>query len=537
MILQIFHEQISPEIENELHFNEYLKMFSRPIPLLPSHLLTPLSKDDALEHFDSLRELVSLHQGGKIALDQLISQGSLTPFLGPLLPFFKNGELAPYHLFELTQFVSNELCLLKSEVPQSQLSCDQKNEFKLLLSTLESILEKYTEAGGAHLKLPSTLSIHHQTIKDCEQAFDQAIVHFEEEIKRQTGIRLIYPYPLELKENDSRIEAIEHCSMLRIESSGNLKIVTFQLSKELDSLRQRKEFEQRQLKEKAHELMVEINSAVQPFYAKFKNYYQWRQGQLFRYALAFATIENKLCLPILTDGQGLSVMEAELPALKEQCSHNYTPLSLELKQGANLLYGANMAGKTTVIKTLYFLLKLVSLGIPLPASSMKCDFPSQLEMLLKSSGSIAKKTSSFGEELEFFCKNFSPNSYIFVDELFQTTNPQSGVQLSQLVLETMASTELTFFATTHYLELIHLPEVKLYRMKEMQFSREIDRSLSARDLLGKIPFIIEPVMGDRKNALASDQIIPLQIAAHFPLFYKLGQKVQNLRNLLIGNKT
>lgn len=527
MILSIAQNHLLPHLEKELHFGSFLTLFNRSIPILPSKLLTPLDKQHATKHFAIIQELLDKNSKKSIDLSQLISQAALSPLLDHLLPFFLKKELAPYHFYELTQFVANELCILQHEGELDHYCLSDRDSDQELLNSILNILESATEAGGAHLCLSEEALGLKKTIDEIEAKIESAISCLETDIFKTTGRRFSYPYPAEIFDTDSDLIKLANSPFLTCTAKGSVITVGYRLPESLTTLHTQRDEAKNNFKKEVDKFLLEINSSLVVHYSNFARYYQWRKEQVYRYSLALTCIEQQLCLPNLCDAGELQLEDGYLPRLKNQRQQHYVPLTINLRHGPNLLYGANMAGKTTVIKTLYFLLTLVRFGLPIPAKMLRCQFPEQVEILLKSSGNIENAVSSFGEELEFFSKEFTNNSYIFVDELFQTTNPQSGVQLSKLVLETMTELPLTFFATTHYPELIHDPKVELYRMKEMQFSRNVDRTLSSRDLLGKIPFTIEYVGQNRNRAIAKDQTTPLMIASHFPLFAPLRQKVRD----------
>lgn len=520
MILSISQAHLNEAIEHELQFHQYLQIFNCSLPILPSKLLVPLTQTQAFDHFEQLQKLVNAHQQHIIDIEQLLSQASLSPSLEPLLSLYQKGSLAPYHLFELTQFVANELCMLVKEQTMTDYSSSTN-----LLKTILSLLDTFTEEGGAHLCLPDQAKEYQQQIHGQQDHWEKEIILYQEDIFRQTGRRFNYPYPQEFKNDDEVLDSLKKCPHLILKTNGNLITVCYNLSEKLISIDKAKELAKQNYKELVNRFMDSVNRQLTPHVLAFTEYYQWRKDQVFKYALCLAVIKQNLTIPQFTEKKGLTLIDGRLPILAQEREHRYIPLSIELYPGPNLLYGANMAGKTSVIKTLYFQLMLVTLGLPVPSKMLKCSYPSQLAMLLKSSGNVKKGISSFGEELEFFCNAVEEGAFIFVDELFQTTNPQSGVQLSQLVLDSFKNYPAIFFATTHYPELIKQDDVGLYRMKEMQFAREIDRELSAKDLLGKMPFILEKITGDRQMAIANDQQAPLAVAAHFPLFQPLRQKV------------
>ncbi len=224
---------------------------------------------------------------------------------------------------------------------------------------------------------------------------------------------------------------------------------------------------------------------------------------------------------------GCEIKNAVLPVLKTQRKDAYTPLSLDLKKGASVLFGANMTGKTTALKTIYFHLTAIRTGLPVPAEAITLHFPNQVAFHLKSPGDIKKKLSGFGEEIVFFTKEISPGAYFLVDELFQSTDPVNGVKLSQIFLSAFSQKEMIFFCTSHYPDLLNLTDISLYWMKDVDYNQKMPDLMAAEDLLSKIPFEIERIYPDNIENVLKNSRTPLAIALHFNLPETIKEKIRD----------
>lgn len=512
MRLELVQNAIRSELHKELGIKNYLEMFNRDIPLIPLTVLRPLDKKEGEAHFQLLKKLTALHTSRELALDQLISAGRQLPQLDTLIPFLKSGILEQFQLFQLYQFLTVEKDLIELEGMHHPLREDSGAVDQLLV-----VMNKYTEGKGNTLSLSHEEKALRNSIHELDQSFNSALKNFEQRIENETTLRMIYPY---LKEFDTETEAVKKARLsknLKVTQVGSCFNISYVLTTELNDILQNKEALDREFKTAIAKKLKEINRELSQFSESFIRLYNARKDRLFKYTLCLTALEHKLCLPTFSEETSLIVEKASLPVLKENRKAKYIPLDMALDRGANILYGANMSGKTTVLKTLYFLLNCIMFGLPIPAQAITLKYPSLVALSLKSSGQLDQNISSFGEELEFFSQNFTDSSYIFSDELFQSTSPESGATLCDITLEIMGSKDLVFLASTHYPSVLTNKDLSLYKMKEMVFDREIDRELSIQDLVGRTPFEVVRITDENFEETLLEGKTPLKIAMHFPL--------------------
>ena len=192
------------------------------------------------------------------------------------------------------------------------------------------------------------------------------------------------------------------------------------------------------------------------------------------------------------------------------------PLDLALTSGASVLYGSNMSGKTTALKTIYYILTLIQFGLPLPAQSIKLHYPEHLFLMLKSSGDVRTGISTYGEELSFFAQQINDGSYILADELFLSTDPTNGTLLSEIVVRHMRGRDCLFFCTTHYPEMLDIKNVDLYRMEDPDPALVREHCKDLRSMQEIMPYNLMPIASTDHEHIRTSKA-PLKTALLFDL--------------------
>jgi DNA mismatch repair ATPase MutS len=517
-----FEQNIIPDgLYKELGFDAFMRLFDLDIPLLPRRILRPLSAQKGREHFRILQDLQKQVDQKKLELEKIIDQSRKLPLLDFVLPFFENQSLEQFHLYSLGKFVSENLVLQEIEMGYPILpepgKCCRK---------IKEILETHTQKSFSSLHYTPEEKELREKISKLEKELKIQLSQYENEIYGQTGLKMIYPYPKELPQDAENLPKIQDCKLLSVTSKQDINLVNYQLSPSIKTIISEKDTLAQKVSHLMGEKIRKINKELYPHFRDFRICYQERKNQTFYYVLLLVKQRQSLCLPTFQSSLGCKLTNAVLPSLQNQKKAKYIPLNLDLKRGANVLFGANMTGKTTVLKTIYFQLTAIRMGLPVCAESILLHFPEQVELHLKSAGNIRWNLSGFGQEIEFFTKEISPSAYILADELFQSTDPIGGVELSRIILQEFSHKDLVFFCTSHYPEVLSLRDISLYRMKDVDFDEETGHVLSLEDLMEKMPYKLERILsGDIGNAFQESKK-PLYIALHFPLPESIKEKIR-----------
>lgn len=160
-------------------------------------------------------------------------------------------------------------------------------------------------------------------------------------------------------------------------------------------------------------------------------------------------------MPEIVDASSLSFVDARLLPLSAslaQHAHRYIPLTLAL-EGAGVLTGPNMGGKTAALRTCGFLAACVALGVPVPAASACVPLFDEIAWIgLGAESDRESLLSSFGREvaqLRDFLARGAPRALALVDEFARTTSPREGRALLVALVETLRERGAVALAATH----------------------------------------------------------------------------------------
>jgi len=446
-------------LHEELDYELFLSLFEQNQPLLSSVVLRPMDEKEAVVHYAQLEKLEKKFPLEK--RDILLKCSANLPALNHLLNLIEKKQLEQFHLFELGNFLHNDtvLCSLEENFP-----LDAKA--RKTLDRFFQILELYTEKSFSTIRENEAIKEIKTALLQSEKNLKEEIVGYEQQIFENSGIKMTYPWPKEVVLSDEQATIIDNGGLLRLKKLHDIWLIDYRKSPRLLLLQNRKDKLHEQYETLMQEQMIKINGELAPFGSCFKKYFQKRVKRTYHYLLLAVKNEHNFCLPDFTTDRGCHLEKGYLFALKTKKQIKCIPLDLTLGRGPTVLYGSNMSGKTTLLKTLYFLLTLVQFGMPVPARKFTLHYPKQIALLLKSPGDVRKNTSSYGEELAFFAQPMVKGAYILADELFLSTDPTSGVILSDLLIRSMANADKLFFCTTHYSEILDIEDITLFKMED-----------------------------------------------------------------------
>ncbi len=509
---------LSQHIKEELELEEYLSLFQKNIPLIPSKILKPMKKKEGLDRFERVGKIDSLLEDSHI--NQLVECSRQLPRLDALLPLYDLGRLEQYHLFELSSFlaVDGSLALLEEEAPLDP--AGQK-----VLVEMQALLKERT---GNQFSVIAKTDKDTQLLKalnKLESERTEKVSGYEKHIFDQTGLKMIYPWPKEIAVARESSKKIKACSLVTVEQKKDVWLIDYRPDKELLSLNQERDRLTQEFETIMSEKLQGLNSDLHPYFKSFAKYYEKRKERTWDYVLIEVKRKYNFTFPLFTTSTDCRIKKGYLWGLHKRKKEKCIPLDLELAKGANVLYGANMSGKTTVLKTIFSLLSLIQCGLPVPAEAVTMNYPEYVSIMLKSSGNIKQDISAFGEEVTFFSRETPDGAYILVDELFLSTDPVNGATLSEIIIDDFSQKEMIFFCTTHYTDVVSLDNITLMRMEDIDpasLSRKITDITEFRE---KMPYRLEHVTdSDDRRALLHNKK-PLEIALLFPLSSTIKEKI------------
>ena len=135
----------------------------------------------------------------------------------------------------------------------------------------------------------------------------------------------------------------------------------------------------------------------------------------------------------------------------------YQPIDIIVHPGLCLITGANMAGKTVLLKTLGIAQLLTQFGMYVPAESATVSLVDDVIFCIGDEQNEMNGLSSFASEIikisEVVQLSASQRLLILIDEPARTTNPVEGKAIVQALSDILISRNSFSLITTHYSQL------------------------------------------------------------------------------------
>jgi DNA mismatch repair protein MutS2 len=134
---------------------------------------------------------------------------------------------------------------------------------------------------------------------------------------------------------------------------------------------------------------------------------------------------------------------------------DYQAIDVELEQSVCVITGANMAGKTVVLKTLALCQYLFQFGFFVPAASAQISIVDKVMISVGDEQSELNGLSSFASEMLSVSRMVKESKkqnqvLILIDELARTTNPVEGLAIVNAVADIFYQGNIRSVITTHY---------------------------------------------------------------------------------------
>src|SRR5690606_15704717 len=173
-------------------------------------------------------------------------------------------------------------------------------------------------------------------------------------------------------------------------------------------------------------------------------------------AVARAAKKNKFCYPVF--GNRIEIQGVFHPFLVEPVRNN---IVFQNDKNLHFITGANMAGKSTFLKSVGVSIFLAHLGFPVPAIAMNTTLMKGLITTLNISDNIHLGYSHFYSEVNrvkevaLAVKNTS-GMFVIFDELFRGTNVKDAYDASAMIIDALSNIKESYFIISS-----HIVEVAL----------------------------------------------------------------------------
>ena len=179
-----------------------------------------------------------------------------------------------------------------------------------------------------------------------------------------------------------------------------------------------------------------------------------------------AARQNYVC-PVLHDGDEIEIKQGRHPIVETFLAEPFIPNDLLMNNSTErllIITGANMSGKSTIMRQVALIQILAQIGSFVPAASAKLPILDRVWTRVGASDDLASGRSTFMVEMTetaTILHNATPRSLILLDEIGRGTSTFDGLSIAWAVAEYLHDSPehsaKTLFAT-HYHELTELAE-------------------------------------------------------------------------------
>lgn len=168
--------------------------------------------------------------------------------------------------------------------------------------------------------------------------------------------------------------------------------------------------------------------------------------------------QMQLCFPTIAADHCTTYCAMFHPQVKHVLSvsnKEFQTLDITFAQAPTLITGANMGGKTVVLKTLTLCQYLFQFGFGIPAERASIDVKDEIYFCIGDEQSVEKGLSSFAAEMKSIdaviaASRRGVNLLALIDEPARTTNPVEGTALVTALLRVLEKDNVSLVMTTHY---------------------------------------------------------------------------------------
>lgn len=218
----------------------------------------------------------------------------------------------------------------------------------------------------------------------------------------------------------------------------------------------------------------------------------------FTMARAQLTIDWNLTEPKANGQPALqSLVNPRLKQHNEKTGLRYQPVDISLTPGVTFITGANMAGKTVLLKSVGVAQLMYQFGFPIPAESATMEPVDDVVFCIGDEQNEMNGLSSFASEItrisEVIRRSQTEKLLVLIDEPARTTNPIEGKALVQAIANIMQSRNSFTMITTHYSQL----GIDCRRLRVRGFVETmVDMPLTAQNINRFIDYSLVPDQSD-----------------------------------------
>jgi dsDNA-specific endonuclease/ATPase MutS2 len=174
-------------------------------------------------------------------------------------------------------------------------------------------------------------------------------------------------------------------------------------------------------------------------------------------AKAQQAIDMHLQKPSITSGtiRYTGIFNPEIQNRLRSEGKTFQPVDLEIPETATLITGANMTGKSVLLKTLALAQALFQFGFYIPAASADMVCVDAIRLCMGDEQDALRGLSSFASEMLNINRiveeiKVGVKPLVLIDEPARTTNPAEGAAIVNAVVDFLTKHKTCALVTTHY---------------------------------------------------------------------------------------
>ena len=257
--------------------------------------------------------------------------------------------------------------------------------------------------------------------------------------------------------------------VVKILDPDGLRIATFYIydsySEELAVLRKKlkeKDFYQEEIYNKVMEvedaIRAKLSEVLKPFVHDLCEALNALADVDLNLAKALQMKELGLCFPTISNDNVATykgIFHPEVKNILDKDKREYQKVDIQFGMKPVIIMGANMGGKTIVLKTLAMSQYLLQLGFGIPADSAEMMIYDEIFCLTTDDQSLNKGLSSFAAEMKNIdavikASHDDKKILALIDEPARSTNPTEGTALVSSLVKLLQDKDMSLIIVTHY---------------------------------------------------------------------------------------
>ena len=257
--------------------------------------------------------------------------------------------------------------------------------------------------------------------------------------------------------------------VVKILDPDGLRIATFYIydsySEELAVLRKKlkeKDFYQEEIYNKVMEvedaIRAKLSEALKPFVHDLCEALNALADVDLNLAKALQMKELGLCFPTISNDNVATykgIFHPEVKSILDKEKREYQKVDIQFGMKPVIIMGANMGGKTIVLKTLAMSQYLMQFGFGIPADSAEMMIYDEIFCLTTDDQSLNKGLSSFAAEMKNIdavikASHDDKKILALIDEPARSTNPTEGTALVSSLVKLLQDKNMSLIIVTHY---------------------------------------------------------------------------------------